>query len=325
MNTKKKPGMIALAAGLLVIPLVLAGCAAAAAETGADQRTNVGIVPQEDALAPPSAEYEEPRTGASDAGDADGYTDTDISYGSQQDRMIIKTAWMELHVGDVDLAINQVTQIATDNGGYLLSSQVWYAGEYKAATITIGVRAEQYETALQRLRDMAVRVASESSSGEDVTEEYVDLESRLRNLEATRDRIRTFLDQAQTVEEALTVNAELAQIEAEIEQVMGRISYLEGRSAYSTITIDLRHYVEPPAPTPTPTPTPEPKWSLGPTIDSAVATQISLLRGLAQMVTWVGIFLGPYIIILLVLILLFRGWLRRRRRTMPAKAPEAES
>ncbi|HPD42084.1 MAG TPA: DUF4349 domain-containing protein, partial [Anaerolineae bacterium] len=95
-------------------------------------------------------------------------------------------------------------------------------------------------------------------SGQDVTDEYVDLQSRLGNLEATRDRIRTFLDQAQTVDEALRVNEQLAAVEAQIEQVKGRMVYLRERSAYSTITVQLDPEL-PSAPEVTPVPTPT--WS----------------------------------------------------------------
>ena len=69
--------------------------------------------------------------------------------------------------------------------------------------------------------------------------EFVDLQSRLHNLTATRDRLRTFLEQAQTVTEALAVNSQLAEIEGQIEQVQGRMNYLTGRVAYSTITVSI--------------------------------------------------------------------------------------
>lgn len=98
------------------------------------------------------------------------------------------------------------TQVATENGGCVLSSQAWQYGTGKSATLVIAVLAENFETAMRRLRDLAVEVQRETSSGQDVTAEYVDLEARLRNLEATRDRIRAFLDEAQTVDEALRVN-----------------------------------------------------------------------------------------------------------------------
>ena len=141
-----------------------------------------------------------------------------------------------------------------------------------------------------------------------MTAEFVDLESRLRNLEATRDRLRTFLDDAQDVDEALAVNRELSQIEAEIEQVRGRMNYLSGRATYSTISVNLSM----PYDTPTPTPTP---WSLARTFNSAVKAQGSLLRFLAEAVTWLVIVFGPYLVVLAIIILVIRALLRRRKQS----------
>jgi ABC-type uncharacterized transport system fused permease/ATPase subunit len=102
--------------------------------------------------------------------------------------------------------------------------RVWYQpysdGEnYKYATITIGVPVDQFERTLSRLRALAMKVLDETASGEDVTNQFVDLQSQVTNLEATRDRIKSFLDEAKTVDESLRINAELANVEAQIEQI----------------------------------------------------------------------------------------------------------
>jgi outer membrane protein TolC len=151
-------------------------------------------------------------------------------------------------------------------------------------------------------------VLRETSSGQDVTSEYVDLRSRLDNLEATRDRLRTFLDDAQDVDEALAVNRELSQIEAEIEQVQGRMNYLSGRAAYSTIAINLSMPYDIPTPTPTP-------WALGRTFNSAVKAQGALLRFLADAATWLVIVFGPYLVVLVIIILIVRALMRRRKKS----------
>ena len=122
---------------------------------------------------------------------------------------------------------------------------------YKLATLKLGVPSAQFEDVQRRMRALAVQVLNETASGQDVSDEYVDLESRLANLEATAARIREFLTQAKTVEEALKVNAELSKVEDEIEKIKGRMNFLKDRAAYSTLTIGL----EPVQPTPTPTPT----------------------------------------------------------------------
>src|SRR5574341_846500 len=197
-----------------------------------------------------------------------------------QEPMIVKNGEIEIVVEDTGVAIERISQIAADGGGYVLSSQAWSSGEDHSAAMVIAVQVDQFETAMRRIRDLAMDVVFESSSGQDVSTEYVDLQSRLRNLEATRDRILTFLERAETVEEALAINAELSEIEAQIEQVQGRMQYLAGRAAYSTITISIEEFINAtPTPTPTLTPTPTP-WSLGPRIEKATEQQTVLVRGL---------------------------------------------
>jgi hypothetical protein len=235
-------------------------------------------------------------------------------------RLVIKNAELELLVEDTNNAIDRTAQIASDTGGYILSSRVWYQdwlGEsYKYATITLRVPSEQFESAMRRLRGLAVQVIDENASGQDVTDEYVDLRSRLENLIATRDRIRTFLDQAETVEEALQVNEELKAVEEEIELVQGRMNYLFDRAAYSTITVQINPELPEATPTPTPTPTPEPQWDLGETAEHATGTLSTILQALAEVTVWLGIVVLPLVVPPLLVVGLavwiVRKWMQRR-------------
>ncbi len=212
--------------------------------------------------------------------------------------MIIKNADIKLLVEDTDIAIDRATQTIGDMGGYIISSRVWYQpwydGEnYKYATITIGVPVDQFERTLTRLRGLAVKVLDETASGEDVSNQFVDLQSQVTNLEATRDRIKSFLDEAKTVDEALRINAELASVEAQIEQIKGQMNYLQDRSAYSTITINF----EPKLPdelTPTPTPSPTPvAWNPGETFTHAKKTVTYAYQGIVDFLIWVFVVLVP--------------------------------
>ena len=229
--------------------------------------------------------------------------------------MIIKNADIKLQVEDTDAAIDRSTQIVGDVGGYIISSRVWYqdysGSNYKYATITIGVPVDQFENAMRRLRGLALRVLDENASGQDVTSEFVDLQSQLGNLEATRDRIRSFLEDAKTVDESLRINQELSDIEDQIEKVKGRMTYLTGRSSYSTITINLEPKLPELTPTPTPTltstPTPRPTstptvWNPGKTFDSATHTITNAYQGIIEALIWllivvVPLFAPPIIII----------------------------
>jgi hypothetical protein len=231
-------------------------------------------------------------------------------------RLIVKNAELKLLVADTDVAIDLTTQVAADCAGYIISSRVWYEPwqdeSYKYAAITLGVPVDQFERAMRRLRGLAVQVVDETAAGQDVTDEYVDLQSRLDNLTATRDRIREFLDQAQTVEESLRVNDQLAAVEAQIEQVQGRMNYLFDRAAYSTITVLINPELPLVTPTPTPTPTPALPWSPAQTIEQAGRTLGAIVRVLVEIVIWLAIVVAPLAAPPILLVWLIRRYSRRQ-------------
>jgi len=217
-------------------------------------------------------------------------------------RMIIKNADIRLQVNDTDVAVDGVTQIAGDVGGYIISSRTWYQNisgqSMKYSSITIGVPADQFEFAMRRLRALAVKVMDENASGEDVTDQYVDLQSQLQNLEATRARLLVFLNESKTVAEALQVNQELSKIEQQIEEIKGRMNYLQNRSAYSTITIDLEPVppVIPPTPTRTPMPTPTPvQWKPGETFKAASHALVTVYQVLINVLIWILVVIVPFV------------------------------
>ncbi|MGH2591881.1 MAG: DUF4349 domain-containing protein [Anaerolineae bacterium] len=226
-------------------------------------------------------------------------------------RLIIKNGEMNLMVADTDRAIDQVTDIAVNGGGYIVSSRMWAQDEFKFATLTMGVPVDQFEAAQRQLRALAVTVLSDTASGQDVSEEFVDLQSRLTNLEATAARIREFLNQATTVDEALQVNARLTEVENEIEQIKGRMNYLKDRAAFSTIVVNL----EPQRPTPTPTPTATPvAWMPEKTFNEAAGTLSTILRSIGDLVIWFGVVIAPFVVPLAIVGAI---WARGRRKQTP--------
>jgi len=235
-------------------------------------------------------------------------------------RKIIKNADVRLLVKDTEVAVNRSTQIISDLGGYLVSSRLWYQDYYgnnlMYATLTLGIPVDEFERALTRMRELSIRVLDETASGEDVTEQYVDLQSQLVNLEATRARIQEFLTDAKTVDEALRINQELANIEAQIEQIKGQMNYISDRSAFSTITVNFEP--EFPILTPTPTPTAYPTatpipWKPGDTFNDAKGTVTVAYQGIANFLIWLVVVILP--IILPPALILWALWKFMNRKT----------
>jgi hypothetical protein len=233
----------------------------------------------------------------------------DLTVIERSNRMIVKNGDMRLTVKDTDVAIDRTTQIIGDAGGYIVSSRVWYQDYYgnnlKYATVTLGVPVQEFEKVLSKLRGLAVKVVDETAAGDDVTDQYVDLQSQLTNLEATRARIQEFLKDAKTVDEALRINQELSNIEGQIEQIKGQMNYLNDRSAFSTITLNFEP--EFPVLTPTPTVTPRPTatpipWNPGQTFGQARSTITAVYQGIGNFLIWLAVVVLP---LLLPLALIF--------------------
>ena len=154
-----------------------------------------------------------------------------------QDRIIVHTARMSLVVDDVADTVSRITDLSTDLGGWVVSSNRF---SLHSGAIVIRVPAGSLTEAFQRIEVLALDVESREMTSQDVTDEFVDTESRLKSLRATRQRLLSFLDQATDVEDALLVEKELSALEERMEQMQGRINYLSQTSAFSLIEVNLK-------------------------------------------------------------------------------------
>jgi hypothetical protein len=298
--------------------VILVGCAAKTVNSlkdvgFSDQRENSDYAAK--AMVAGGGQPNSLPTMAAPTGAAQAAVPGDKEAGAGGTPLIIKQAQLRLQVKDTDQAIDRLTQIVSDSAGYIVSNRVWIEQHgpesCKYATYTIGVPVDAFETTLRRLRSLAVKVVDETASGQDVSEEYVDLESRLHNLEATRGRIRGFLDQAQTVEESLRINNELSAIEEQIEQVKGRMNWLSSRAAFSTITVQFDPQLpDSPTPTPTPQPTPVP-WDPGETFQKASGMAVKVGQFLVDMFIYLVVWL-PFAIPALIVWFIYKIATRKR-------------
>jgi len=155
------------------------------------------------------------------------------------ERMVIRSAYLALVVEDVSASMIQITNLASAFGGFVVNSDIREEQNRLFANISFRVDSARFNEALQALRDLAADVRSESTSGQDVTEEYVDLGSSLRNLEASEAQLLELLKKAGKVDEILEVQRELVKTRGEIEQTKGRLQYLEQSSDLAYINASL--------------------------------------------------------------------------------------
>jgi hypothetical protein len=160
------------------------------------------------------------------------------------ERKIIRNADMQIEC-DVPTDVQQkVEAIAQSYGGFVVESQQSMSDERAATrdivTITMRVPAEKFGAAIEDVRKTGNRVISETIKGQDVTEEFIDVEARLKAKKALEEQFMEIMKRANTVGEALDVQRQLGDVRAEIEKIEGRKRFLENQASLSTIKIRLQ-------------------------------------------------------------------------------------
>lgn len=227
-------------------------------------------------------------------------------------RMIVRTADVRIVVSDTSKIVEAITKSAEASGGYVSGSNLWREGELLRAKITLRVPADKLTSTLASIRAMAKRVENETVSSEDVSQEYVDLASRLRNLEATETELRELLKVARqnskSATEVLEVHQQVTLIRGQIEQAQGRMRYLSQVTAMSAVNLEV-------VPDAIAQPVVEPGWQAMVVVKDASRALVVFLRSVATAAIWFAVYLLPILgMLFLATILLWK--IARRARAM---------
>lgn len=160
------------------------------------------------------------------------------------ERKIIRNADLQLEASSPEESQQKITAIAESKGGFVIESQQSSSNSNVTVrdivTMTVRVPAEKFNESLDEIRKVSSRVITETVRGQDVTEEFVDIEARLKTKRALEEQFLEIMKQGKTVQDALQVQRELATVRGEIEQIEGRKRFLENQSSLSTIRITLK-------------------------------------------------------------------------------------
>jgi len=231
-----------------------------------------------------------------------------------EDRMIIWTGDVSLIVKDAEDSLEKVEAIAKDLGGYVVNSSSWYQEEQLRARLTIRVPAGEFDAAMARLKDLAIKVENRNVSTQDVTEEYTDLDARLRNLEATESELLELLtevrERTSKAEDILAVHREITSIRSQIEQLKGRMQYLEKMTAMATINVEL-------IPDVLAKPIVVAGWRPAGTAANALRTLVKTLQFIVDAALWLIIYVLPTLVVIaipfFILWMIWRRWRRGRK------------
>jgi hypothetical protein len=226
------------------------------------------------------------------------YTSGTGETASAVERMVIYDANLEIAVEDPISVMESVIEMAEEAGGFVVSSNVYQSysesgGTQPRANVTVRVPAGELDSIMAEIKAMTPNpdedVLSENVSGQDVTAEYTDLESRLRNLEAAEEALVELMEKAEDPEDVLNIFDELTYYRGEIEVVKGRMKYIEESVDLSAISVDIvtKESLQP---------IEIGGWQPKGTAKKAIQALINAAQFLADALIWFGIFCLPFLI-----------------------------
>lgn len=282
---------------LLFAALLLGSCASARSEMPVSESVNK---PQ--AAPAMGGSFESPASMAAPVAD---------SAAQSIDRLVIQNAYISLAVPDPGTSMDAIAVLAQEMGGFVVSKNLYQQTldsgvKVPRASITIRVPAEMLNDALVRIKQESSQdPISESSDSQDVTGEYTDLQSRLRNLENTEIQLNRIMEEATRTEDILSVYNQLVQIREQIEVTKGRIQYFEQSAALSAIAVELMadEAVQPLT---------VGGWQPKGVAKSALQSLINTAKFLGDAVIWIVIYAIPVILILYVVFYLPLAFVWRR-------------
>jgi hypothetical protein len=231
-----------------------------------------------------------------------------------QERIILRTATLRIVVTDTQEALSEIVGLAEEYGGWVVGSNISRVNtpsgeEAVRGSITVRVLAERLDEALEQIKSNAISIESEAVSGQDVTQQYVDLTSRLNNMQAAETQLQSILEDARRTEDVLSVYNELVRVRGEIETLQGQIQYYSESAAFSSISVEL-------VPEALEIPIQIAGWSPEGTVRGAFLALLNVLRFLVDVAITLVVLVLPVVVLFGV-----PGWLvyrklKRRRQVV---------
>ena len=236
------------------------------------------------------------------------------------ERIVIKNATLSIAVQNPAENLEAITKLADEFGGFVVSSNLYHTTlssgvEVPQANITIRVPATRLDEALAQIKSGAGEILSENVSGQDVTREYTDLQSRLKNLEEAETQLQAIMDDAFRTEDVINVFNQLTYYREQIEIVKGQIQYYETSAAFSAITIDILADAAV-------QPITIAGWQPEGVAREALQALVNTLQGIADAAIWFALYLLPVLIILLIPFRLIWVGIKRWRNARRGKVAE---
>jgi len=294
--------------GIVILALALSGCASRSQtannlRSGGVEDYAMKAAPMVEPMAPMLESYAE---SAGSPGIA--------AAGVESVQMIMMNASLSIAVDDPAATLSDVQKLAKGMGGYTVSSNLYksYTSsgvEVPQANLIIRVPAERLDEAMQKIKDMTgdpkKYTLNESISGQDVTKEYTDLKSRLRNLEEADAKLSEFYENATNTEDALSIYSQKMQVTEQIEIIKGQIKYYDESVSTSSITLQIQSKE-------TIAPITVAGWQPSGVARDALQALLDFGKGLVNFLIWLVILVVPIVLLFGLPIFFLVRWLKRR-------------
>ncbi|EZH65544.1 hypothetical protein DH09_18150 [Bacillaceae bacterium JMAK1] len=165
-------------------------------------------------------------------------TDQTESSVETSERMVVQNGHLEVVVEAFDDMMYEIESTVMNLDGYVVETSVQGSEEgERSGSLLVRIPEDDFQSFMDEVVSTSTELVHRSTYGNDVTEEYIDLESRLRSQEVVEERLVTFLEAAENTEDLLTISDDLANVQQEIETIEGRMNYLDNQVDFATINL----------------------------------------------------------------------------------------
>ena len=249
-----------------------------------------------------------------------------LELAAESDREVIREASLELHASDTRQAFDDIVAMVESAGGFVAHANVFPVSsedEQPAVAMTLRVPADRLNATMTAIKESVDEVVAESQGAEDVTEQFIDLEARLTNLEALEIELRALLTEVRAQENSdpekiLRVFNELSLVRGQIEGIQGQLDYLEDATALATLDVQVTQ-------TPSAIPIVDEPWAPVETAREALRNLVTGLENVADWLIAFGLYALPMLLVtvgplVLIGVFAYRRFIRKPEPTEPTPA-----
>jgi len=228
---------------------------------------------------------------------------------STADRKIITNSNFSLLVRNVTESVDKINSKVTQVSGFVIDSNIRREETYESANLTLRIPSDKVDEISAYLRSVSVKVVSENVSGNDITDQYVDIEGRIRELQAVKAKLEQIMGSAAGSDEMLRVFRQINDLNSQIDSYKGRLTYLDRASSTSRLTVALStdEFSLPYSPA-------QP-WRPEVVLKSAVRSLLTTLQSIGTFIIWIGVYI-PLIALIVLVYLIVKNIFQKRRNTL---------